>query len=482
MTRSLSALLLAGGWLLIGFAMEAAEPRGADRPDILFLFADDLTYEAVRCFGHADIDTPHLDRLAARGTVFSHAYNMGSWSGAVCVASRTMLVTGRSVWDARRVYDATDAERKAGVLWPQLLRAAGYRTFMTGKWHVQTDAAGCFDVVRHVRPGMPDDTPSAYERPPATGDDLWSPADPALGGYWEGGRHWSEVTADDCIDFLKDAADSDEPAFFYVAFNAPHDPRQAPQVFLDRYPLERIPLPEPFLPEYPHAEAMAAGPALRDERLAPFPRTERAVKVHRREYYAIISHLDAQIGKILDALDASGRADRTWIFFTADHGLAVGHHGLLGKQNPYDHSVRVPFIVAGPGVPSGRTDPTPIYLQDVMPTTLELAAADRPEHVYFQSLLPRLLGTDAELPAPYPAIYGSYLDRQRSITKDGWKLIAYPRAGVLRLYDLAADPQETVDLAGRPEHAVRQSQLFEDLLTLQRELGDSLDLQGMADR
>ncbi|HAV61561.1 MAG TPA: choline-sulfatase, partial [Verrucomicrobiales bacterium] len=109
-----------------------------------------------------------------------------------------------------------------------------------------------------------------------------------------------------------------------------------------------------------------------------------AVKVHRQEYYAIITHMDAQIGRILDALEATGKADNTHIFFTADHGLAVGHHGLLGKQNMYEHSLRPPLIVAGPGIPRGRRIEARVYLQDIMPTTLELAGAPVPDHVEFR--------------------------------------------------------------------------------------------------
>lgn len=477
-TVAIALAVLQGCWTV---GIRAAESVAAgSQPNILFLFADDMTYEAVRAFGHTDIDTPNLDRLAARGTTFSHASNMGSWSGAVCIASRTMLITGRSVWDANRVYSKTDKERQSGVLWPQLLQAAGYRTFMTGKWHIRTDAAKCFDVARHVRPGMPKTVAASYNRPPATGADPWSPTDTSLGGFWEGGRHWSEVTADDAIDFLGQAGQKENPAFFYIAFNAPHDPRQSPQAYLDMYPVERISLPEPFLAEYPHAEAIGAGRGLRDEKLAPFPRTERAVKVHRREYYALVTHLDDQIGRILDALDASGQADNTWIFFTADHGLAVGHHGLLGKQNQYDHSTRVPFIVVGPEVAAGATDPTPIYLQDVMPTTLELAGAERPDHVYFQSLLPRLTAaSDKPIAAPYESIYGSFLDLQRSISHAGWKLIVYPRAQVVRLYHLTEDPGEAVDLADAPEHAQRKRELFDRLVALQQELGDSVDLAAL---
>lgn len=455
--------------LVLGSSLPAAGPN------ILFLFADDQCHETIRALGHTDIETPNLDRLAARGTTFTHAYNMGSWSGAVCVASRTMLVTGRSVWSAQAVYQGLNREREAGRLWPQLMREAGYRTYMTGKWHVPTEAAGLFDVVRDVRAGMPGTVEAAYGRPREGEPDRWSPSDPGLGGYWAGGKHWREVAADHTIAFLDEAAGAGKPFFIYAAFNAPHDPRQSPKEYLDRYPLERIEVPRDFLPEYPNKDAIGCGPTLRDERLAPFPRTAHAVKVHRREYYALITHLDAQIGRILDALDRSGRADDTWIFFTADHGLAVGHHGLFGKQNLHDPSVRVPFIVAGPGVPRNQRLGTAIYLQDVMATALDLAGVARPGHVFFHSLRPLLGG--GRKSSPYDSVFGAYLDLQRSVTHEGWKLIAYPRARVLRLYHLAEDPAEMNDLAAQPIHAERRKQLFERLVGLQGELGDALDLR-----
>ena len=204
------------------------------------------------------------------------------------------------------------------------------------------------------------------------------------------------------------------------------------------------------------------------------PRTELAVKTHRAEYYALITHLDVQIGKILDALDANGQADNTWIFFTADHGLAVGHHGLIGKQNMYDHSVRVPFLVAGPGVAKGAKNDNAIYLQDVMATALDLAGAEKPKHVFFNSLLPLLNGEQKT--SSYDSVYGAYLDLQRAVTHDGWKLIAYPKAKVLRLYHLAEDPQEMTDLAAKPEHSAMKKQMFERLVKLSADLGDKADL------
>ncbi len=451
------------------------------KPNVLFLFADDHTHEAVRAFGHTDIDTPNLDRLAARGTVFTHAYNMGSWSGAVCVASRTMLITGRSVWDANKVYSKTNAEREKGVLWPQLMKQAGYKTYMTGKWHIQTDAAKCFDVVKDVRAGMPKTVPSSYNRPIAAQTDAWSPFDKTLGGFWEGGTHWSEVVRDNTLGFLADAKQQEKPFFIYAAFNAPHDPRQAPKEFIDKYPLSRITMPQNFLPEYPHKEDIGCSHKLRDENLAPMPRTELSVKTHRQEYYALITHMDAQIGRNHDALDASGQAENTWIFFTADHGLAVGHHGLFGKQNLYDHSVRVPFIVAGPGVAKGARSDTAIYLQDAMATALDLAGAEKPEHIFFNSLRPLLTG--AQKQSSYPEVYGAYLELQRAITHEGWKLIAYPKTKVLRLYHLTDDPQEMTDLAAKAEHAALKKQMLERLVKLSAEMGDRLDVaKAFADR
>jgi arylsulfatase A-like enzyme len=257
-----------------------------------------------------------------------------------------------------------------------------------------------------------------------------------------------------------------------------HDPRQAPKSFIDKYPLDRIELPKNFLAEYPFKDDIGCSGRLRDERLAPFPRTENAIKVNRQEYYAIVTHMDVQIGRILDALEKTGKADNTWIFFTADHGLGVGHHGLLGKQNLYDHSVRVPFLVSGPGVKPGTRIRAPIYMQDVMPTTLELAKIDKPDHVQFQSLLPMIkAGSEAE--SHYDAIYGGYLKLQRSVVMGDHKLILYPKIKRIRLYDLRNDPDEMVDLAGRPGSKPIVKRLFAKLLQMQPATGDQLDLRAV---
>ncbi len=258
----------------------------------------------------------------------------------------------------------------------------------------------------------------------------------------------------------------------YLAFNAPHDPRQSPKEYVDKYPLDRISVPKNFLPEYPYKEDIGAGTDLRDEKLAPWPRTEYAVKVHRQEYYAIITHMDAQVGRILDALDKSGKTDNTYIFFTADHGLAVGHHGLMGKQNMYEHSLRPPLIVAGPGLPPGKKIDTPVYLQDIMPTSLELAQVSIPPHVEFRSLLPLIRG---ERDIQYDVIYGAYRDdQQRMVLQGDYKLIYYPQIDKTLLFDLKQDPLEMHDLADSPQLATRRQQLTEQLHRLQKQMEDPL--------
>ncbi|MCP5539848.1 MAG: sulfatase-like hydrolase/transferase [Akkermansiaceae bacterium] len=468
--------------------------RAADsKPNILFIFADDQCYETIHALGNDEIETPNLDRLARRGTAFTHAYNMGSWSGAVCVASRHMLNTGAFVWKAEQISKNLGGKKNAkgkdggagtnpwpnfqekGWMWSQLMAAAGYDTYFTGKWHVNAPADEVFKVARNIRGGMPKQTPEGYNRPIDGQPDPWSPYDPKFGGFWEGGRHWSEVVADDAEDYLAMAKKSANPFFMYIAFNAAHDPRQSPKEYVDKYPLEKVSLPVNFLPEYPWKDQIDNRKTLRDEALAPFPRTERAVKVNRQEYHAIITHMDAQIGRILDALDSTGQADNTWIFFTADHGLACGHHGLMGKQNLFDHSIRVPYLVAGPGVAADAKNDSPIYLQDTMATALDLAGAEKPAHVQFRSIRPMLAGE----PGGYEAVYGGYLKSQRCVVRDGHKLLLYPNVPKALLFDLAADPHEMRDLLekkGDPEALARASELFADFLKLRADTGDTLEL------
>ncbi len=450
--------------------------HSSQKPNILFIFADDQCYETIGSLGLTDIETPNIDRLMNEGTSFTRAYNMGSWSGAVCVASRHMLLTGRFIWRAEEASKKAENERAAGRFWSENMKSAGYKTYFTGKWHVRANAEKCFDVTSNVRGGMPNQTPAGYNRPLPGKPDPWSPSDPKFEGFWKGGKHWSEIVADDALDFLDQAKvhRKEKPYFAYIAFNAPHDPRQAPKEFVDKYPLDRIKIPSNFLSMYPYKDKIACSHSLRDEKLGPMPRTEYSVKIHRQEYYAIITHMDKQIGRILDGLKKSGMEKNTYVFFSADHGLAVGHHGLFGKQNLYEHSTRVPFIVKGPEIPHGTKISAPIYLQDVMASSLALAGVEKPGHVEFNDIIPLARGETKK--SPYKEIYGAYLNVQRSITKNNIKILAYPQVPLIRVYDLANDPEEEQDIASTQKGKDWIKKLFPRLLKLQIKMGDSLDL------
>ncbi len=464
-----------------------------EKPNILFIFADDYCYNCLGSSGLDNISTPNLDRLMASGTNFTHTFNQGGWNGAISAASRAMMITGENIWSAAKhsnyipelqepknwPVDAKQLESADKVpfatSFPEYMNQAGYETYITGKWHVDIDPNDVFDHVKNIRGGMPNQANDCYNRLFLEGvEDKWQPYDTSYGGFWKGGKHWSEVVKDDALEYMAMAKESDDPFFMYIAFNAPHDPRQAPKEYIDMYPLEEISIPENFLPEYPYKDSIGCWTSLRDERLAPFPRTERSVQVNRQEYYALISHLDTQIGEILDALEASGKLESTYIMFTADHGIAIGDHGFIGKQNMYDASMRVPLFLAGPGIPKGQEVDDLVYLQDVMATALDLAGSEGLQAVDFKSLIP--LAIDEDGAERREAVYGAYTGQQRSVRDKEYKMIIYPKYNLVRLFDLEKDPHEMCDLAANPEYKDKLVEMFEKFKTLQVEVEDPLDV------
>lgn len=474
--------IVLGMALLCCAAFSYGGSQTPDQPNILFIFSDDQCWNTIGRVG-GDVQTPALDRLVDEGTFFSHTYNQGAWQGAVCIASRTMLMTGLDVWKAG-VYSSADAQNPADF-WSTRFKEAGYKTYFAGKWHVMKISPNTiYDVTGTIQPGMPAyEDPSmggeiswkvraaGYFRPEAPGIDNWDPSDPQFGGFWKGGKHWSEVLGDEGVGFIEEAATSKQPFFMQLAFNAPHDPRQAPKKYVDMYPLESIEVPENFMPENPHMDAMEVGRGLRDEDLAPFPRSEHAIKTHRQEYFAIITHMDEQIARIIRALEETGQRDNTIIVFTSDHGLAVGQHGLLGKQNMFEHSLKPPLLFVGNGIPRGKTIDTPVYMQDLMPTTLEMAGIEIPESVDFRSLLPVLEGRDDEQDR---VMYGAYKNKQRMVLKQGKKLIWYPTSNTYLLFDIIEDPLEMNDLYANPAYAAVAMELMQELKNQQALLNDPM--------
>jgi arylsulfatase A-like enzyme len=450
-------------------AAVAGKPAGL--PNFLFLIADDLTYRAIHSLNNPEIQTPNLDRLVQRGCTFTHCFHQGSWSGAVCVPSRTMLNTGLSTFHAHKRAEETP-------LWGQTLGDAGYDTSIIGKWHLsQANLRRSFKDLGPVSGGMFESGPSAYGRP--SPGNTWTPWDQSLKGQWLGTRIWQKTERDDikhsaqiwaegAADYLRKRSSRNQPFLLYVGFNSPHDPRQAPKEFVDLYPKERIEVPPNYLAEHPFDQGDRR---IRDELLAPFPRTREAVQLHRSEYYAHTTYMDTQVGRILDALEQSGHAGDTYVIFTADHGLAVGQHGLMGKQNLYDHSIRMPLIISGPGIPAGKRVGRMVYQHSVFATTCELAGVPVPKSVEFPSLVDLLKGGGRE---KHDAMFCWYLNFQRAVRTEEHKLIVYPQAGVTQLFDLQKDPWEVHNLSERREYAATRKHLLERLHRLQRELDDDL--------
>ena len=282
------------------------------------------------------------------------------------------------------------------------------------------------------------------------------------------GEHSVKVFAD-ALEFIRGQS-GEAPFLCYVAFNLPHDPRLAPPEYHRKADAARPPLPPNFLPLHPFNNGELT---VRDERLAPWPREPEVVRKHLADYYAAIEFLDAQVGRILGALEASGQAGNTLVVYAADHGLAIGSHGLFGKKNLYEHSMSAPLMIAGPGIPEGRRSDAFAYLFDVFPTLGDLAGVPAPEGSEGRSLAPILDGRQA---AARDSIFTSYGAVQRAVRDDRWKLIVYPKINKTQLFDLEADPAETRDFAGDPARSVEVARLTKLLRDWQARSGDKQPL------
>jgi arylsulfatase A-like enzyme len=435
----------------------AAALMAAERPNVLFLFADDQRADTIAAHGNPYIKTPNLDKLAAAGYSFRGNYTFGGNSGAVCVPSRAMLMSGKT-W-----FHVDTAALKGARLMPELLGEHGYATFGTGKWHNgQESWLRAFQRGKTVMfGGMSDHTkvpvrdlgPNGKLSPERTGE-----------------KFSSELFADSIIEFLR-SHDGKKPFFAYAAFTAPHDPRQPPMSYREAYYRKLPPLPPNFAPQLPFDNGMMNGG--RDENLGAWPRTEPMIRGQLAEYYGLITHLDEQIGRILSALRVTGHGRNTIIIYAADNGLALGSHGLLGKQSVFEHSMRTPLIIAGPGIPKGKSTTAFTYLLDIFPTLCDVLAVPRPEGLEGESLRPLWEGKKKQV---RDSIFLPYLEIQRAVRDDRWKLIVYPKIGFMQLFDLVADPDEISNVIDRPQNAAHVERLKILMGRWQKQSGDPLAL------
>jgi N-acetylgalactosamine-6-sulfatase len=408
----------------------AAESR--QRPNILFVLADDQRWDTIHALGNDDVHTPNLDRLVNEGFHFTNAYCMGSMTPAVCLPSRTMLLTGRSVWHLPQV-TGVDAPEDL-VLLPRVLRDAGYVTYHCGK---SGNSCRYGNAAFHVN----------VETEKTDHDDMR--------------KH-----ADQVVQFLE-KHDHTKPFFIYLAPSVPHDPRVAPPAFVQLFDPVKLKLSRNFMPQHPFDNGELR---IRDELLAAHPRTPEEMRQHLAGYYACISDLDDQFGRITKSLHKLGYVENTVIIFSSDQGLAVGgRHGLMGKQNLYEH-VKPPLVIAGPGISHGNSDAL-VYLYDLFPTICGLAQARTPPIVEGRSLLPIARGTNSDT---RPYLFAAYRHCQRMVRDRRWKLIEY-FVGAERhtqLFDLSADPDELENLADEIDAADELDRLREQLRRLGTQFED----------
>ena len=432
---------------MVLFLTTICQAGAAKRPNILFLLTDDQRFDTIGALGNDRIKTPNLDRLVEEGIVFENAYIMGGNSMAVCTPSRAALFSGRTLWnlESQGVWDFAISSRHP--TFAEVLREGGYLTFATGK-----NDPGFGKNDHFARSFVEGD--ALYYRGGHRGQNrtpLFGYPGEGPGGRGEriksGETFNADLFADACVEFLRGRKGREEPFLAYVPFMTPHDPLNAPEEFLKQYHGEGMKLPADFLPEHPFDAGVHA---IRDEKLMKRPLESDRLKSRLAKYYALMTHTDAQIGRILSALDESGHADNTVVIFSSDNGLALGSHGLTGKQNVYEHSVKVPLVIRGPGMGRGEKRSQLCYLYDLYPTMCELAGVATPPTVEFQSLLSVIREAGAQ---HRETLFFSFMHCQRAVRNGPYKLLEFCVEGkrTTRLFDLGEDPFETRDLSGREE-------------------------------
>jgi arylsulfatase A-like enzyme len=359
----------------------------AQRPNILFILADDQRADAIGASGNTYIKTPNIDILAKSGVRFSNSYVMGGHHGAISAPSRAMLLSGKSLF---HVYDKLEGVHTM----PMHFTENGYQTFGTGKWH---NGAKMFEA--------------SFQN----GKNVF------IGGMCD---HYNvpcqDLGADHKLTFVFDQLD------------------------------------------------------IRDENLAPWPRTPEIIQESLADYYALITHLDAGVGEIIETLKKDGLFDNTIIVYAADNGLAIGSHGLMGKQDLYEHSMKVPVIISGPGIPKDKVSDALVYLYDLFPTLSDLCKLPAPNGVDGKNLVPVLIGKSEGV---RNALYTAYRNTARAVRTKEWKLIYYPQHNFTQLFNLMKDPLEISNLAILPEYQPKKKELMALLKELYLANDDTASLE-----
>lgn len=419
-------------------------------PNLLIIMDDEHSAAALGCYGHPFVKTPNLDRLAAQGTRFSHAYT----NSPICVPARAAFATGRYPHETRYWDNCTPYDGRVKS-WTHALHDAGHEVTSIGKLHyLEHPTATGFD--RQILPmylhGGGDTQGLVRDNPPRR-PQCRDMADKIGPGETEYTRYDRDIRDAACTWLRERAASgSSQPWTTFVSFIAPHYPLIAPQEYFDLYDPAKMPLPKKRPDDatgqsewWQKFEACYVW----DE----FFENDAQRQIAIASYYALITMIDAHVGRILDTLEATGLDKTTRVVFLSDHGENLGARGLWGKSTMYDESVAVPMIVKGPGVPAGKTSTTPVSLIDICPSVLQTAGLPVP-----QDLPGRSLFEMAALPDdPARIVFSEYhataaTSAEYMLRRGRYKYIHYHGFDP-ELYDIQDDPEELRNLALDPSMA-----------------------------
>ncbi len=424
--------------------MAVAEDK---RPNILFIIVDDQSPFDLRVYSEdSTLQTPNINQLAADGMVFDAAHQMGAWTGAVCTSSRHMIMAGRPLWHVHNkpgrkgnpiISNVQHVPADlANFTIPAVFNRGGYATMRTCKKGNSFEAANALFKVRR----------DATKR----------------GATDEDGSPWH---AQQVLDYLdeREAVKEDDPFLIYFGFSHPHDTRDGRPELLAYYgavnhadknslpagnPRQPV-LPGNYLPLHPFNNTHMN---VRDEVAVSGVwknRDEDTIRNELGREFACSENIDIQIGRVLKKLSAMGELENTYIFYTADHGMAIGRHGLQGKQNLYEHTFRVPLIVKGPGIKPGSRVLGNVYLLDTLATMCDLTGVAVPTTNQGISFKPVLEGKqDTVREVLYGCYCGGAKPGIRCVKKGDWKLLKYgstnDRVQETQLFNLAENPHELI--------------------------------------
>lgn len=437
-----------------------ADRRGNEPANVVLIVSDDQAHADLGVAGHPLLKTPNLDRLAREDVHFTHAFS----PNPICTPSRAAILTGQDCW-TNGCYFFGMPIKESSTQFAMLFSQAGYETFYTGKWH---------------NDGWP------WLRGFTSGEYICS-GGPGKGGQvkptvmdFGGGnkrqieRFSTTLFTDAAVGFLNRRKPGDKPFLIYVSYTTPHDPWTPPGEYARMYEPAKIALPPNFMPRPMDGDRPFKwftdwhGTNLRDEALMPFPRTPEGVRDVRSRYYGTVTHMDREIGRILDALDEKPLTKNTLVMFVADQGISLGAHGFSGKQTMYEEGIRLPMIIRYPRLRRGNARISNLVsLTDIFPTICDATGIKVPEAIEGKSLLSLYQGkADWNRDRIFTAFHSPTQHRLivRSIRTTRYKLIHHLTTNEVELYDLQKDPYELENLAGKEGHADLQKQLAAELL------------------